>query len=47
MRRNYGVFAASDLLPVVFKNGQNLFFFIQIGHLSLYRSLGEGREEED
>ena len=47
MRRNLGGFAISDLLPVIFRNGQNAVFVIQLAPSRLYRSLGEGRGGKD
>jgi len=42
MRRDFGVFAASDLLPVIFKSGQNTFSINQLAPTPFYRSLGVG-----
>ena len=44
MSRNMGVFAASALQPVVFKNDKNAVCFIHLGPPPLYRSLGEVKE---
>jgi len=43
MRRNLGVFAASDWLPVIFRNGQNAISINPLAPLPFYRSLGVGR----
>jgi hypothetical protein len=40
MRRNFGVFAASDWLPVISRSSKNAFSINQLSPPSLYRSLG-------
>ena len=42
MNSNFGVFAASDWLPVIFRSNRNAFSINQLANLLLYRSLRVG-----